>query len=633
MKNTHTSSPTVYAVAIAVAVALGGSGFWYVTRPPVGDDPVFSRKVLDYREVPAEDGGLAVQYSYVGERLPDRLERNEIPELRTESSYVVEIAEPTKDKRTFEGRFFPQEAFVRENGAWYYKESATTTPTAFNILKRRNPFAELLIPKAQAYSASPYSTSGDGQIAQGNSTSWSTVHDATSGVSAQAANTTAVTGVTYETSGNFAVIRAFFPFQTDSIPVSATIVSASLNIKPTQAHAIDDDGLAYLTVVQTSQTTHTTLATADFDTCGSVTSPTEGVASGERKNLASIVDGTYLPFELNATGRGWIKKNGQSSNCSSTSGITCLGVREGHDTTNTATNVQDDNNGTFAEFWTSEASGITNDPYLSVTFTLPPGTYRFSESFTTAGYAAWTPPATITSANVACWGGGGGGGDGSNTGGGGGGGGAFASSTVAVTPGTLYTLFIGSGGLGADVSSNASGSNGTASTFSTTTVVAAGGTGGSGGSSNDPSGGAGGTTAASTGDVEFAGGAGAAGSNSTDKGGGAGGAGGPNGAGEAGSVGTGVTGSQRGGRGDNNLGGAFGTGGNGTHGGAGGAGTFGGGGGGGGDNGFAGGAGGAVGGGGAGGELGGGSGASGGCYITYDLVVASPVSFWQWMDF
>lgn len=241
-------------------------------------------------------------------------------------------------------------------------------------------------------------------------------------------------------------------------------------------------------------------------------------------------------------------------------------------------------------------------------------------SFTTAGYGSWTAPSGATSAVVACWGGGGGGGDGTNAGAGGGGGGAYAASTVSVTPGTQYTLFIGNGGSAG--TAGGSGGNGSDSTFATTTVVADGGLGGAGANAADSSGGAGGSVANSTGDVENDGGTGGGGTNTGDTGGGGGGAGGPNGDGQNGSAGNGTIGGA-GGAGDNGSGGSGGDGGDIFDGESGKADANGGGGGGGGDNATSGGIGGAPGGGGGGGEGGGAAGATGKCTVTYTTASTS----------
>jgi hypothetical protein len=93
----------------------------------------------------------------------------------------------------------------------------------------------------------------------------------------------------------------------------------------------------------------------------------------------------------------------------------------------------------------------------------------------------WVCPAGVTSVDYLVVAGGGGGG---GWGGGGGGGGFLTGSGLAVTPGTSYTITVGSGGAGG---SSAIGTNGGNSTFSTIT------TNGGGGGGRDAAGAAGGS--------------------------------------------------------------------------------------------------------------------------------------------
>ena len=100
----------------------------------------------------------------------------------------------------------------------------------------------------------------------------------------------------------------------------------------------------------------------------------------------------------------------------------------------------------------------------------------------------WTCPAGITSVKVECWGAGGGGGAATNVAGrvgGGGGGGSYVTNTIAVVPGTTYTITVGAGGLTPSTSAvTCYGLSGGKSEFSgagVTTITASGGTGGGGG--------------------------------------------------------------------------------------------------------------------------------------------------------
>jgi Secretion system C-terminal sorting domain len=152
-----------------------------------------------------------------------------------------------------------------------------------------------------------------------------------------------------------------------------------------------------------------------------------------------------------------------------------------------------------------------------------------TETFTTTG--TWICPQGVTSITVECWGGGGAGGaaTGNPAAGGGGAGGAYAKSTsIAVVPGTSYTVTIGAGGIGNNTGNG--GAGGSSWFNSTTTILAVGGAGGNGALSNNFT--ATGATAANSGNVgtiNFYGGNGGTGAGS----GGAQGGGGGEGAGSS----------------------------------------------------------------------------------------------------
>lgn len=144
------------------------------------------------------------------------------------------------------------------------------------------------------------------------------------------------------------------------------------------------------------------------------------------------------------------------------------------------------------------------------------------ETFDAPGATGWNCPAGVTSVQVECWGGGQSGG-GPGGAGGGGDGGDYAKSTVAVTPGASYDVYVGNGG-GATVDAK---NNGEPSYFykSPDYLVKADG---GGGSSN-------------IGDVVYAGGSG--GSSAYLDGGGGGGGGGSAGTGSGGNNGSNASGS------------------------------------------------------------------------------------------
>ena len=114
------------------------------------------------------------------------------------------------------------------------------------------------------------------------------------------------------------------------------------------------------------------------------------------------------------------------------------------------------------------------------------------QSFTTTGSTTWTAPAGVSSLEYIIVGGGGGGGGGYDTGaGGGGGGGMVLSGTIAITPGTDYTVLVGEGGAASTSDygrlNETAGGDGGSSSFGIITALGGGGgkasriqTGGSG---------------------------------------------------------------------------------------------------------------------------------------------------------
>ena len=171
------------------------------------------------------------------------------------------------------------------------------------------------------------------------------------------------------------------------------------------------------------------------------------------------------------------------------------------------------------------------------------------QSYTSPGTFSWTCPAGVLYVHVVCVGGGGGATGSSAAGCGGGGGGLAWRNDIPVTPGTSYTVVVGSGGIGGTTTGATAGG---ASYFAnTSTVVAYGGgqginNGSSSGGGYFPTGGNGGGSTQSSGTASSGGGgaggysgAGGAG-NSTAGTAGAGGGGGGGGTGISGGYAGGV---------------------------------------------------------------------------------------------
>lgn len=197
---------------------------------------------------------------------------------------------------------------------------------------------------------------GDGSVINSGST-WTTVRTAATGNAVNTSVTPDYVSVGYIGAANWEIYRMFLPVDCTALPDSATITSALLALHYTAVLKNDNDSQAYLSVVQTSQASPTTLSTADFDAL-TVDSATKGATD---VNLSALTAPNTVGFSLNSTGMGWIEK---------VSGYTYLGIREGHDMEN-AEFRSDIGYGkyNYLEVDMSEATGTANDPSLTVTYT------------------------------------------------------------------------------------------------------------------------------------------------------------------------------------------------------------------------------------------------------------------------
>jgi hypothetical protein len=165
---------------------------------------------------------------------------------------------------------------------------------------------------------------------------------------------------------------------------------------------------------------------------------------------------------------------------------------------------------------------ITSKSFFLMLAFLTGSAEAVTDTFLVSG--SWVAPAGVTSVTLEAWGGGGAGGGatGNPAKGGGGAGGQYASKVITVTPGSTYTVVVGTGGTG----STGNGTAGGDSTFNTNGVVAKGGAGGSVGSVNNGTATAGlGSSIGGVGTTVFAGGNGSDGLGAGTGGAGGGGAG------------------------------------------------------------------------------------------------------------
>lgn len=202
----------------------------------------------------------------------------------------------------------------------------------------------------------PETTTVDGYIQNFTSTSWDTVHDATSGTAGDS------NGALFIESGKLGaaeilIRRSIVLFDTSSITDTDTIDAVTLDVYPTDLPNGDNDGDDFIAVVTSTPASNTAVANGDYDQVGdAVDNPTEQHDVGERKDLTSMSTGAYTAFTFNATGRGNIDKTGVSK----------FGLREGHDIIDSPYAGANSSRNRL-QCSSADNAGTSQDPKLTVT--------------------------------------------------------------------------------------------------------------------------------------------------------------------------------------------------------------------------------------------------------------------------
>jgi Dockerin type I domain len=208
-----------------------------------------------------------------------------------------------------------------------------------------------------------YSMAGDGKIAYFASTGagqaqWDAVHDSVVGNAPDytTANRVNFAGSGLGSAGVF-LARGFLPFDTSALPANAVITSASLGLFVTGTSDTLNDGNDFVTLTQGFEASPTSLTVNDYNKAGNATDdPTEGA---NRIDITNIATNSYIQWNLNTAGLSWITPGGVSQ----------FAVREGHDALDLY--AYQTNQADAINAYMSEQPGMSQDPYLQITYTIP----------------------------------------------------------------------------------------------------------------------------------------------------------------------------------------------------------------------------------------------------------------------
>ncbi len=215
----------------------------------------------------------------------------------------------------------------------------------YNFLK------EAVFPVRCDAEATYYSISGgDGSCRVWNQPNWPTARNL---ANSQDVDTNVIEGRSADAGGGTAISirRSHIPFDTATLPDDAAISAAILSLYVYAKNDGDNDGDDYEAIVESTQAAPTSLATSHYNDFTTI----EG---SDQHDITGIATSAYLAFTLDATGRGWINKTGNSK----------FGIREGHDILN---NVIANASTNDIQAYSSERAGTSEDPKIVITYTTP----------------------------------------------------------------------------------------------------------------------------------------------------------------------------------------------------------------------------------------------------------------------
>jgi hypothetical protein len=255
-----------------------------------------------------------------------------------------------------------------------------------SVMKNKHDDSKIVVGK-RGNTTSTFFTDTEGDLFKDDDTDWATSQGAATGARVREGvighfeSGTGVSGT-----GNVEISRSVTYYDTSSIGAADTITSATLSLYYDGAFKQNDDndGDDYFAVVHVQGdqlSAETSLATADYDQVGdAIDDPTEG---SDQIDITGISTLQYYDFTLDATGRGWVARSGESIPAGTTAGLTFLGWREGHDMLDNAF-VGSSNERNRIHWESSDEAGTTKDPKLVVEHAFPGPAHRDTQTASSA---------------------------------------------------------------------------------------------------------------------------------------------------------------------------------------------------------------------------------------------------------
>jgi hypothetical protein len=317
-------------------------------------------KVISYvRAIDPETQTEIIAYIYITDKVvvSDTYQGYK-EDIRKRSNNSRAYKKPSDDPEieNYVAKFYSGYPFQLDEGVWKETSNATTTATAFLLQTENTPLDEIRGLLGQPVFAADETVdpgTGDGYIYSLGFSSWDETHDTTIGAAANYTSQGLIASANEFAAPDWSIARSFLPFNTSGLSDVLSISDAVLYLKFFgQTNNIDDPN-DFITIVEGTPASNTSLIIEDFDQVGAVDSPIEGVDRLSTTDL--LINAVYYALPLNATGRSWI----------STTGYTSFGIREGHD-------VEDAPNGTVNSLTIHGADTLSSNsaPYLEITYSV-----------------------------------------------------------------------------------------------------------------------------------------------------------------------------------------------------------------------------------------------------------------------